>query len=247
MVQVQFPDLWLLAFLDRYFSTLELDRVYFHQDHGVIQLLFIVLVYDITAFRHSLIYFAFVMYSDMPVLNIPEKIETNRLLLQRLRYEDAEEIFYTYASKPEATRYLAWPTHKTIEDTRAFLRYAIESWHMGTDYSFSIRLKNTHQLIGSFGAIHEDGKIQFGYVLSPTVWGQGYATEVCKKMMDTLNTIPSLYRIGTFVDIENEASLKVLLNSGLVEEGRMKKWFRFINQNNEPKDCAVFRLPSNAK
>lgn len=183
----------------------------------------------------------------MTQLNIPEKIETSRLLLQRLRYEDAEEIFYTYASKPEATRYLAWPMHKSIEDTRAFLRYAIESWHQGTDYSFSIRLKSTQQFIGSFGAIHEDGKIQFGYVLSPIHWGQGYATELCRKMMDILKMIPTLYRIGTFVDLENEASLKVLLNSGLIEEGRLQKWFRFVNQNNEPKDCAIFRLPLNEK
>ena len=183
----------------------------------------------------------------MGQLNIPQKIETSRLLLQRLRYEDAEEIFYTYASKPEATRYLAWQTHKSIEDTRAFIRYAIESWHRGSDYSFSIRIKSTNQFIGSFGLIHEEGKIQFGYVLSPVHWGYGYATEVCSKMMDLLKTIPSLYRIGTFVDSENEASVKVLLNSGLVEEARLEKWFRFINQGNEPKDCILFRLPQNGK
>lgn len=178
-------------------------------------------------------------------LNIPEKIETSRLLLQRLRYEDAEEIFYTYASKPEATKYLAWRTHRSVDDTRAFLRNAIESWNIGTDYSFSIRLKDNFKFIGAFGVIHDEGKIQFGYVLSPSHWGNGYATEACKSIIDAFRALPSVYRIGTFVDISNAASIRVLLKCGLIEEARLEKWQRFVNQENEPKDCALFYFPLN--
>jgi ribosomal-protein-alanine N-acetyltransferase len=180
----------------------------------------------------------------MVLLNLPEKLETERLLLQRLRYEEAEEIFYSYASKPEATKYLTWPTHRSIEDTRAFLRYAIENWNSGLDYSYSIRLKETKNFVGSFGVMHDNGKIQFGYVLSPSHWGHGYASEACKRMMDLLKTIPLLYRIGTFVDVENTASIRVLQKSGLVEEALVVKWFRFVNQGNAPKDCIFFRLPN---
>jgi [ribosomal protein S5]-alanine N-acetyltransferase len=176
-------------------------------------------------------------------LDLPEKIETERLLLQRLRYEDAEEIFYTYASKPEATKYMAWPTHKRVEDTRGFVRYAIDAWNLGLDYSFSIRLKQTNKFIGSFGVIHENGRIQFGYVLSPTEWGRGYATETVQKMMTVLKTFPSLFRIGTFVDVDNTASINVLKKCGLVEEARLSRWYRFVNQSNQPKDCILFRLP----
>jgi [ribosomal protein S5]-alanine N-acetyltransferase len=179
----------------------------------------------------------------MVQLSFPEKIETPRLMLQRLRYEDAEEIFYTYACKPEATRYLSWKTHRSVEDTRAFLRYAMDAWNKGTDYSFSIRLKDNRKLAGSFGVMHDDGRIQFGYVLSPVIWGNGYATEACRAVMQILKTYPSLFRIGTFVDLDNVASIRVLLKSGLIEEARLEKWYRFVNQNNTPKDCALFRLP----
>src|SRR6218665_1463009 len=110
-------------------------------------------------------------------LDLPERIETDRLTLQRLRYEDAEELFYTYASKPEATRYMSWPTHQSLDDTREFLGYAAQGWKAGTDYSYGIRLKHVNRLIGSCGILNDEGKIQFGYVLSPTQWGRGYATE----------------------------------------------------------------------
>jgi [ribosomal protein S5]-alanine N-acetyltransferase len=176
-------------------------------------------------------------------LHLPEIIETPRLIIQRLRYEDAEEIFYCYASKPEATRFLSWPTHKSIDDTRSFLRFAHKAWEIGTDYSFSIRDKESNRLIGSFGIINENGKIQFGYVFSPTQWGNGYATEVCRLMMSLLKNEQDVYRVGTFVDVKNEASVKVLLKSGLLEEARLGKWFRFVNQGDEPKDCILFYLP----
>lgn len=158
-------------------------------------------------------------------------------------YEDAEEIFYTYASKPEATKYLSWPTHKSIEDTNAFLRYAREGWSWGTDYSFSIRLKTNNQLIGSFGVINDKGKLQFGYVLSPSKWGHGYATETVAKMMSILKHQDDVFRIGTFVDADNVASQKVLHRVGLMEEAKLEKWYRFVNQGNQPKDCILFRLP----
>jgi [ribosomal protein S5]-alanine N-acetyltransferase len=176
-------------------------------------------------------------------LLLPEKIETSRLILQRQKYEDAEEIFYTYASKPEATKYMSWPTHQRVTDTREYLKYAVQGWNLGIDYSFGIRLKETNQLIGSFGVLNDMGKLQFGYILSPTQWGNGYATEVCKVMMPMLRVLPGVFRIGTFVDIDNIASANVLLKSGLMEEARLAKWFRFVNQGNEAKDCILFRLP----
>lgn len=176
-------------------------------------------------------------------LNLPEQFFTNRLTVQRLRYEDAEEIFYAYASKPEATRFVSWPTHKSLDDTNAYLRHALAAWRSGKEYAYSIRLIESARLIGSIGLINEDGKIQFGYIFSPTQWGNGYATEVCKSMMSLLIHQHGVYRIQTFVDVENVASEKVLLKSGLIEEARLVKWFKFVNQDDLAKDCIHFRLP----
>lgn len=172
---------------------------------------------------------------------MPARIDTERLILQRLKYEDAEEIFYAYASKPEATKYVSWATHQSIDETRDFLKYTIENWQHGTDYSYSIRLKN-HLLIGSIGILNDEGKIQLGYVISPCHWGKGYMTEACSAVLSLLKTHKDIRRIGTFVDAENMASIRVLQKCGLVEEARMEKWFCFVNQQNQPRDCVLFRL-----
>jgi ribosomal-protein-alanine N-acetyltransferase len=190
---------------------------------------------DIAFFGHYM--------KNMVKLDLPTQIFTERLTIQKLRYEEAEEIFYSYSSKPEATRFMSWPTHESLSDTLAFLQYAELGWRAGTDYSFSVRLRHSARLIGSFGVINEDGKLQFGYIYSPTQWGKGYATEVCRAMMQVLQDQPGIYRIQTFTDADNIASTRVLSKSGLVEEGRLSRWYRFINQNNAAKDCIHFRLP----
>jgi ribosomal-protein-alanine N-acetyltransferase len=174
-------------------------------------------------------------------LPTPARIETQRLLLQRLKYEDAEEIFYAYASKPEATRYLSWATHESVDDTRLFLKSVIDSWDYGADYSYSIRLKN-NVLIGSIGILHDNGKVQLGYVISPSHWGKGYTTEAVSALLSILRNFMDVYRIGSFVDAENAASIRVLKKCGMSEEARLEKWFRFVNQGNKPKDCILFRF-----
>jgi [ribosomal protein S5]-alanine N-acetyltransferase len=175
-------------------------------------------------------------------LNLPEKIETERLVLQRLRYEDAEEIFYTYASKPEVTRYLAFPTHQSVGDARNFLEYVTGAWDRGTEYAFGIRLKGENRFIGSIGFINDEGKVQFGYGISPNFWNKGLTTEACQAVLKLLKGQKDIHRIWTFTDAENVASGKVLLKCGLVEEARLTKWFRFINQDNQPKDCILYVL-----
>jgi len=176
-------------------------------------------------------------------MNLPRQVYTERLSIQQVRYEDAEEIFFTYASKDSATKFLSWPTHQSIKDTKSFLQFADNAWKKGTVFSYSVRLRVDSRLIGSFGVVNDNGKLQVGYVLSPMHWGRGYATEVCSHMCELLRQQPGIYRVQSFVDIHNTASARVLKKSGFIEEATLLKWFRFPNQNNEAKDCIHFRLP----
>jgi [ribosomal protein S5]-alanine N-acetyltransferase len=116
---------------------------------------------------------------------------------------------------------------------------------LGIDFSYTLRLKQSNKLIGGFGAINEAGKVQFGYAISPVHWGKGYTTEACISVLTILKKYSQIYRISTFVDTENIASIRVLEKSGLIREATLIKWFRFINQNNAPKDCSLYYLPLN--
>ena len=58
----------------------------------------------------------------------PQELTTDRLVLRFPTIEDAEDIFSTYATHSDVTRYLTWRPHETVEDTRTFLRQRIDCW-----------------------------------------------------------------------------------------------------------------------
>ena len=51
-------------------------------------------------------------------------LETERLILRRFTIEDAESMFNNWASDDEVTKFLTWPTHKSIEDSKKFINYS---------------------------------------------------------------------------------------------------------------------------
>ena len=57
-----------------------------------------------------------------------EIIETERLILRRPNQSDAQAVFHRYASDREVTRYLSWPTHRSVADTLAFLAMSDDEW-----------------------------------------------------------------------------------------------------------------------
>ena len=74
----------------------------------------------------------------MTELKLPGRIETERLVLRRPTTRDARAIFESYASDPEATRYLMWRTHTSIEETHEFLRRQEQTSAEGAGDSFLV-------------------------------------------------------------------------------------------------------------
>ncbi len=60
-------------------------------------------------------------------------IETKRLILRPFCMEDADAVFENWASDPEATRYMSWPTHKSRADSRAYIAFAMEQYERAAD------------------------------------------------------------------------------------------------------------------
>ena len=48
-------------------------------------------------------------------------IETDRLILRRFESTDADAMFQNWASDPEVTKFLTWPTHPNVEVSRFVL------------------------------------------------------------------------------------------------------------------------------
>lgn len=118
------------------------------------------------------------------MIRAPESIETDRLRLRRPVMADAESIFQRYASDPEVTRYLGWPTHRSIADTHAFLGFSEAEWMRWPASAYLIEARDTRRLLGSTGLTFESATAaETGYVLARDAWGQGFATEALRAIV----------------------------------------------------------------
>lgn len=71
-----------------------------------------------------------------------------------------------------------------------------------------------------------DADIEVGYFLKRSAWGKGYATEVCKRILQFAFQEASLDTVVASVDANNIASQNVLEKSGFVYLGQTLCWGR---------------------
>ena len=102
----------------------------------------------------------------------PGVIETTRLLLRRPIAEDAEAIYTRYASDPEVTRYVGWPRHRSIEETKAFLAFSEAEWNRWPAGPYLVERQSDRKLLGSTGLTFESSTVAAtGYALARDAWG----------------------------------------------------------------------------
>ena len=58
-----------------------------------------------------------------------EHIETARLVLRKPTAADAEAVYTRYSGDTEVTKYVGWPRHQSIEQTKAFLAFSEAEWN----------------------------------------------------------------------------------------------------------------------
>jgi ribosomal-protein-alanine N-acetyltransferase len=81
-----------------------------------------------------------------------ERIETDRLVMRRPVAADAEAIFARYSSDPEVTRFLSWPRHNVVEDSRAFIDFSDAEWETWPAGPYLIESR-AGVLLGSTGLV----------------------------------------------------------------------------------------------
>ncbi len=114
-------------------------------------------------------------------------LETDRLLLRPFCEEDAEAMFYGWASDPEVTEYLTWPAHSDLAQTADVLRKWIKQYEKPERLNFAIVLKEENKLIGGIDVVGYlngvNGTPVIGYNLAKPYWNNGYMTEACRCLL----------------------------------------------------------------
>jgi ribosomal-protein-alanine N-acetyltransferase len=160
-----------------------------------------------------------------------ERFETSRLVLRKPTLSDAEAVFIRYASDPEVTRYLGWPRHQSVDDTKAFLSFSDAEWIRWPAGPYLIESHSGHKLLGSTGLTFEvPSSAVTGYVLARDAWGNGYATEALTAIVEIAEGL-GVIRLYALCHPDHPASARVLGKCGFRLEQRLEQFAEFPNLN----------------
>lgn len=149
------------------------------------------------------------------------KIETERLILRRMKVSDAKDM-YEYSHLSEVTEYLLWAPHEDLEYTKNYLKQIEAAYKTDDFHDFGVVLKSNNKFIGTCGFSNLDManfKGEVGYVLNPEYWGMGIAVEAVNAILRLGFDKMGLNRIEAKYMVDNIRSRKVMEKCGMTFEG----------------------------
>lgn len=156
-------------------------------------------------------------------------LETERLILRKFLFEDAEDMFANWANDAEVAKYMRWNEHKDIDETKKNLRNRIEKYQEPSTYYWAIIMKTINKPIGNIALIisnEYDMCADVAYCIGPSYWGQGIATEALKRVLEFGLSEVNFNRIEAYHSVNNVASGRAMQNAGMKYEGRMRQKYR---------------------
>ncbi|MEM7058822.1 MAG: GNAT family N-acetyltransferase [Pseudomonadota bacterium] len=167
--------------------------------------------------------------------------ESDRLIYRPLELDDLDLAIEQWTD-PEVVKYVDWDV-STVDEIKEEMPMVIRRAGPGGCIGiWVLTCKETQEKLGTAILLPmpveaddtewdlmgteaiPDREIEVGYILKRSAWGKGYATEACRRMLKFGFEHTPLNEIVACIDPENDVSRKVLLKSGLREEGLIKAY-----------------------
>ena len=145
----------------------------------------------------------------------PLTIETERLVLRKVKQTDAPAIFRNWANDPEVTKYMTWNPHEDISITNRIVDYWLEEEKKPEVVRFIITVKGSDEPLGMIDVVgyRNNNVPEIGYCLSKKAWGKGYMTEACTAFVQHLFSLGHR-KIVIAADVNNIGSNRVIEKCG---------------------------------
>ena len=153
-------------------------------------------------------------------------LETERLILRRFKVDDAEAVYKNWASDPEVTKFLTWPTHTSVNVSKSVLESWVPMYESDSYYHWAITLKdNGDEPIGSIhGLVNDDAdSIRVGYALSRFQWHKGIMSEALNALMEFFFDKVGANSICSYHDPNNPHSGMVMMKCGMKYDGTLRQ------------------------
>lgn len=147
---------------------------------------------------------------------------------------------HEYSVQKKFYQYLEYQPHKTLKDTRVYLRKLLSISNGRTGHYWFIRLKENRKIIGTFGVVNVDERrksAEIGYGISPEYWGDGFFREALHLVLKHLFMDLRLHRISAKSQANNLSSIRGLQKAGFKKEGVHRDFY--LSQSGKRYDAVL--------
>ena len=167
---------------------------------------------------------------------------TQRLLLRPAWPEDAEALFGGIADQGVVRNLASAPWPYLPEHAREFVMREQDARF--PRFLITRPGPRGSELVGCIGIDETDGEVEIGYWIARPFWGQGFATEAARGVLEVARLLGHRQIVaGHFTD--NPASGKVLRKLGFIPTG--KTALRHSCGRGEKAECVMYRLDLDAE
>jgi RimJ/RimL family protein N-acetyltransferase len=154
-------------------------------------------------------------------------LESERLILKEITWDDLDDIHRLH-SFSEVDEFNTLGIPENIDDTRKVIKPLIRAKDVQPQkiHTWKIILKNNKKFAGLAGMNLSLDKFRLGeiyYKFLPDHWGNGYATEVARLLINTGFESFQLHKVEAGVATGNLRSIRVLEKAGMTREGLRRK------------------------
>jgi ribosomal-protein-alanine N-acetyltransferase len=144
-------------------------------------------------------------------------METERTTLTLLQEGDLPDMT-VMAGEPDTFRYIKKLRVMTDEEYQRFLRVKLEQIRLKTGYHWAVRLKDGGDFVGAvnLNPIGGTKRLQIGCQLKRQYWGQGFASELTRRVLEFAVDEVGLKEIYGVFEKENIVSRRLLTRLGFV-------------------------------
>ncbi len=152
-------------------------------------------------------------------------IATDRLLLRPFREADAERVAELCSNDRLYRSLLSLPRPYTVECARTWMAAHEENFSAGRSCEFAVTDGAAGCLYGCIGLFchSRDRNAEMGYWIGEDYWGNGYATEAARAVVEFAFQCKDLHRVYARHFASNPASGRIMQKCGMVYEGTMKE------------------------
>ncbi|OEH94158.1 GNAT family N-acetyltransferase [Bacillus solimangrovi] len=151
---------------------------------------------------------------------------TERLHLRKMNVSDSRNLFHIW-SDPDVTKFMN--INSLTEESQALeiieLLDKLDKDNKATRYT--IIEQDTKKIIGTCGfnfLDFEHSKTELGYDIAKSAWGNGYAPEAIRSLLDHAFNNLGLNRVEAKVEPANINSIKVLQKLNFTFEGTLRQY-----------------------